>query len=126
MYLPCVCITCRCNGEYELTLCERYHEPKWVHEKSYSRYGFLVGMKGDQVTYATQASGIVFLVDHGRDICAAEILGENYNAISEKFYLGFKVKEANKLERHYRLSSEKCTRKVYVGPRREFFSTFGC
>ena len=114
MYLPCVCITCRCNGEYELTFYARDHEPKWVHGKSYSRYGFLVGMKGDQVMYATQASGIVFLVDHGRDICAAEILGENYNAISEKFYLGFKVKEANKLERHYRLSSEKCTRKVYV------------
>ena len=71
-------------------------------------------MKGDQVMYATQASGIVFLVDHGRDICAAEILGENYNAISEKFYLGFQAREADKLERHYRLRSEKRTLKVHI------------
>ena len=105
---------CRCNGEYELTLDARDHKPKWLCEKSYSRYGFLVGMKGDQVMYATQASGIAFLVDHGEDICAAEILGENYNAISEKFYLGFQAREANKLERHYRLRSEKCTLKVHI------------
>lgn len=71
-------------------------------------------MKGDQVMYATQASERVFLVDHGRDICAAEILGENYKAISEKFYLGFQAREANKLERYYRLRGEKCTLKVHT------------
>jgi len=53
-------------------------------------------MSGDQVMYATQASSIVFIVDRerSRDVCAAEILGENYRAISEKFYLGFEDEEA--------------------------------
>ena len=73
-------------------------------------------MSGDQVMYATQASGIVFIVDHDRhrDVCAAEILGENYQAVSEKFYLGFKEEETRKLERHYNIGSERCDKVVSI------------
>jgi len=73
-------------------------------------------MSGDQVMYATQASGIVFIVDRtcSRDVCAAEILGENYRAISEKFYLGFGKEEANKLERYYGRGSERCEQVVSI------------
>ena len=75
-----------------------------------------MGMSGDQVMYATQASGIVFIVDRdrGRDVCAAEILGENYRAISEKFYLGFEEEEARKLEGHYGIGSERCEQMVSI------------
>ena len=106
----------RCDGKYQLTVFTKDHQPKWLYGRSYSRYGYLVGMSGDQVMYATQASGIVFVMDQDRhrDVCATEILGENYRAISEKFYLGFAEEEASKLERHYSIGSERCDKVVSI------------
>ena len=76
--------------------------PNWrLYGKRYYRYGYLLGMTGDQIQYATQASQNVFIVKpaagrEGRmvDVCMADILGMNYASLSDKFYLGFHEDQA--------------------------------
>ena len=66
----------------------------------YRRYGFLNGITGDQVAYATQASqGMINILSLGNvNICKADILRDNYNHIDEKLYIAFEVQEDQRLQ----------------------------
>lgn len=67
---------------------------KWNSKYQHVRYGYLVGLNGDQIAYAVQAAqdmkGVVLLTtDLKEKICTADILPENYSHIDEKMYIGF-------------------------------------
>lgn len=91
----------RCDGRYEFILKGNVSLPKLSYE-NLRNVGYLNGISGHQLTYATQSSeGLVF-VDHEneRDICRANILSCNFSTTSKKFYISFSnddVKELKKL-----------------------------
>lgn len=91
----------RCDGRYEFILQENVSLPKLSYE-NLRNVGYLNGISGHQLTYATQSSeGLVF-VDHEneRDICRANILSYNFSTTSKKFYISFSdddIKELKKL-----------------------------
>ena len=87
----------RCDGQYQLFLLQQglkqlpqstLKDPKFRH----TRYGYLVGLNGDQVAYAVQAAqdkqGIV-IHSQDKEICNADILPENYTHTDDKMYIGF-------------------------------------
>ena len=101
---------CRCDGKYGLFLYPEGVVPGWLWRGTkYDRYGCLLGMTGDQIQYATQASQNVFLVkqshhsgcDKKVDVCKADILAENSSSLEEDLYLGFRSQHISQLRRHF-------------------------
>ena len=98
------CFSHRCNGQYLLVLYQYGAKPPNLRRAQdgarYRRYGFLDGITGDQVAYATQASqGMSNILNLGNvSICKADILRDNYNHIEEKLYVAFEVQEDQKLQ----------------------------
>lgn len=68
------------------------------------RYGYLIGLNGDKISYAVQAAQDVHgLIFHTKginsELCRADILPENYSHIDEKMYIGFDRENHQKLLR---------------------------
>ena len=113
----------RCDGQYKLWLLIEGAVPKWrQHGNRYFRYGYLLGMTGDQIQYATQASQNAFIMkpvasgeDRRVDVCIADILGINYVGLSGKFYLGFDYNQFQCLKAHFQhITSQECAIDVHA------------
>ena len=73
-----------------------------------SRYGFLLGMNGDQIMYVSQAaSDDLFIVDQssGKNVCSAKILPQNMHDHYDYLLIEFKGEEARKLEARFDLAN---------------------
>ena len=93
----------RCNGEYQLHLTQAgAKRPEWMrrdNELRHRRFGYLHGLSGDQIAYATQASqGWLFIYNQGRQICRADILPENYSHTEERLAIAFDIQGEQMLQ----------------------------
>ena len=82
----------RCDGEYELHIESEHAVPPWQKSGPFrSRFGYIVGLNGDQISYATQASRrVTIMFKNGDNIkYPADILSKNYHHTEERLYLGF-------------------------------------
>ena len=64
--------------------------------------------------YASQASECLFIVDQGVKVCAAKILEENMHEHYDTMMIEFTEKEADKLEKHYKLGTGPGHEKVKI------------
>ena len=91
----------RCNGQYTLVLHQAGSKPSWMKKEAnrlHKRFGYLLGLNGDQIAYATQASeGRACIVHDGKEV-KADILMENYNHVEERMYIAFDTANLVKLE----------------------------
>ena len=82
------CFLYRCNNEYTISVSKRGEIPNWTKygnlRSNKSRFGHIYGMSGDQITYATQASSHIFIVDQakGIEVSRGNILKENNYVLS--------------------------------------------
>ena len=98
-----IIITFRCDGKYTLVILATNDKPHWIRSHpQYKRYGYLTGITGDQVAYATQASqGIHLTVERGTEVSRqfdcihtqqsfsteARILRENFSHTEDRLYI---------------------------------------
>ena len=102
-------LLCRCDGKYGLFLYPVGVVPNWLwHGNKYDRYGCLLGMTGDQIQYATQASQNVFIVKQSHDgggrkvdVCIADILPANFSSLEDDLYLGFHYQHISQLRCYF-------------------------
>ena len=90
----------RCNGQYTLVLHQAGLKPTWMKKEAnqlHKRFGYLLGLNGDQIVYATQASEGACIV-HDRKEAKADILMENYYHVEERMYIAFDRANLKKLE----------------------------
>ena len=90
----------RCNGQYTLVLHQAGSKPprmKKEANRSHKRFGYLLGLNGDQIAYATQASEGACIVHDGEE-AKADILMENYYHVEERMYIAFDRANLEKLE----------------------------
>ena len=84
-------LSCRCDGEYELYIESEHAIPPWQKRGSYrSRFGYITGLDGDQISYATQASRKVTIRLKSRDDNAeysVDILRYNYYHTEDRLYV---------------------------------------
>ena len=96
---------CRCDGKYTLVVRATNDRPQGTYSQPrYERYGYLTGITGDQVAYATQASeGLTIIIEKGTKIsqlatciqtqkvvtAEADILWENFSHTEDQLYLAF-------------------------------------
>ena len=87
----------RCSGNYHLFLYQlglKQLPLSTVKDSRFRhvRYGYLVGLTGDQIAYAVQAAqdeqGVVLFMGE-QEVCKADILPDNYSCTDEKMYIGF-------------------------------------
>ena len=106
---------CRCNGQYKLVLHQAgLKSPNWMRFEAdpwHKRYGFVSGLSGDQIAYATQASGGAVITCSGGEI-RASILRENFNQVEERMYIAFDAKSLQKLEQHLHVTRTNCKRDI--------------
>lgn len=91
-------------------------KPSWLRSDPkpfHRRFGYLLGLDGDQIAYATQASERAVIVSESVEI-NADILKENFHHTDEKLYLAFNVENVKKLEIYYSVTKVYCEREVYV------------
>ena len=89
-------------------------KPQWMTKEAkivHKRFGYLEGMKGDQVVYATQASEAVTLRfiksnNHVRTV-EADILLESFHRADNRLYIAFDSYNAIKLQECLHISKEK-------------------
>ena len=67
------------------------------------RFGYLIGLSGDQIAYATQASEGAFIVHEGTKI-EVDVLMENFNLVEERLYIALDRSNLEKLEKLKTLS----------------------
>ncbi len=109
----CYLCTLRCNGVYSLVLHQAGTRPPSVrpppNNVRYCRYGYLEGISGDQVAYATQASQGSFYIlnDRGISICRADILRDNYTHTEEILYIAFEEQEERKLNYQFPVATNR-------------------
>ena len=61
------------------------------------RFGYLLGLDGDQIAYATQASEGAYIVHEGKEV-KVDILMENFSHTDEKMYIALDKRNLEKLE----------------------------
>ena len=96
----------RCDGSYMLVLFQAgLKKPQWMIKEAkidHKRFGYLEGMKGDQIAYATQASEAVTLrfikSDNRVATVEADILLESFHRADNRLYIAFNLYNAIKLE----------------------------
>ena len=92
----------RCNGWYTLVLHQAgLKKPPWMLKESkpfHKRFGYLLGLNGDQIAYATQASEGAIIEYEGTEI-KLDLLMENYNHVEERLYVALDRRNLEKLEK---------------------------
>lgn len=93
----------RCNGVYQLHLTQAgAKRPEWMrrdNDSRHRRFGYLHGLSGDQIAYATQASqGWLFIYNQGHQVCKADILPENYSHTEERLAIAFDIQGEQMLQ----------------------------
>ena len=98
-----------------MVLHEAGPKPSWLRypKPFYKRFGYLLGLDGDQIAYATQASEGAVIVLESVEI-KADILTENFHHADEKLYLAFNLENVKKLEIYYSVMRVYCEREVNV------------
>lgn len=86
---------------------------------SYRRFGYLVGLKGDQIAYATQASEGAVIVHEGTEI-KVNVLMENFNQVEERMYIALDKDNLEKLENLKTLSVSNAPFKSHLKLKVEF------
>ena len=111
-----VSISCRCNGEYTLVLHQAgLKQPAWMTKESkpfHKRFGYLLGLDGDQIAYATQASEGAFIVHEGVEV-KVDVLMENHSHTEERMYIALDKRNLEELEKLKTLS---VTRSPFTSP----------
>ena len=87
--------------------------------RSHRRFGYLVGLNGDQIAYATQASEGAFIVHEGTEI-KVNVLMENFNHVEERMYIALDKDNLDKLEKLKTLSVSKAPFKSHLKLKVEF------
>ena len=64
----------------------------------YKRFGYLLGLNGDQIAYATQASEGAYIVHKGEEV-KVDILRENFSQTDERMYIALDRSNLEKLEK---------------------------
>ena len=67
------------------------------------RFGYLLGLNGDQIAYATQASEGAYIVHEGKEV-KVDILMENFSHTDERMYIALDRSNLEKLEKVTTLS----------------------
>ena len=98
---------------------ERGDIPEWInYGNPSSRYGCIAGMTADQIMYATQASGCLYVVDKSSDtsevLVRAEILFENFQSYYDELLIEFTATEVSLLERHFTNGRQECQMKLTI------------
>ena len=91
-------------------------KPLWLKfnpKPFHKRFGYLLGLDGDQIAYATQASEGAVIVHEGVEI-KAEILTENFHHTDERLYLAFNLDNLKKLEIHFSITRDRYEGEVNV------------
>lgn len=99
--MECLFIPSRCNGQYTLVLHQVDSKPTWMSREAkhfHERFGYLLGLNGDQIAYATQASEGAYILYAGEEV-KLDILMENYTHADEKMYVAADKKNLKKLEK---------------------------
>ena len=78
----------------------------------HKRFGYLLGLNGDQIAYATQASEGAFIVHEGVEI-KVDVLMENYSHTEERMYIAL---DARNLEKMEKLKTLSVTRSSFKSP----------
>ena len=114
----------RCDGDYTLVLHQDgLKKPPWIREtKDFSRFGYLEGMIGDKIAYATQASEAVILIFTKSDDCTstvkAKILLESFHKADNRLYIAFDSYNATTLQKCLRIpdkqKKEHCRENVQI------------
>ena len=84
-------------------------QPGWMTKGSkpfHKRFGYLLGLNGDQIAYATQASEGAFIVHEGVEI-KVDVVRENYDHTEEKMYIALDRINLETLEKLKTLSVTK-------------------
>lgn len=92
----------RCNGQYTLVLYQAGLKPTWIQKEAnrfefHKRFGYFLGLTGDQIAYATQASEGAYIVNGEKEV-KVDILLECYSRVEEKLYIAVDKKNLEKLE----------------------------
>ena len=93
----------RCDGEYMLHMESEHTIPPWQKSGPYhSRLGYIAGLNGDQISYATQSSRkVTIMFKNGHDAeYPADILPKNYHHTEERLYLGFNQSQFKAMSNH--------------------------
>ena len=111
----------RCDGSYTLVLFQAgLKKPPWMIKEAkidHKRFGYIEGMKGDQIVYATQASEAVTLrfisPDNRVRTVEADILLESIHRADNRLYIALNSYNAIKLlECHHISKKEHCKEKA--------------
>ena len=93
--------SCRCNGHYTLVLHQAgLKQLSWMRNETnqfHVRFGYLLGLNGDQIAYATQASEGAYIVHEGKEV-KVDILMENFSHTDERMYIALDRSNLEKLE----------------------------
>ena len=76
-------------------------QPAWMTKESkpfHKRFGYLLGLDGDQIAYATQASEGAFIVHEGVEV-KVDVLMENYSHTEERMYIALDERNLEKLKK---------------------------
>ena len=99
--------SCRCNGQYTLVLHQAgLKQLSWMRNETnqfHVRFGYLLGLNGDQIAYATQASEGAYIVHEGKEV-KVDILMENFSHTDERMYIALDRSNLEKLEKVTTLS----------------------
>lgn len=103
----------RCDGDYTLVLHQDgLKKPPWLWEaKDFSRFGYLEGMIGDKIVYATQASGTVILRFTKPNDCMSTVIAiillESFHKADNRLYIGFDSQNVIKLQKCLHVPDER-------------------
>ena len=81
-------------------------QPTWMSNEAnrfHVRFGYLLGLDGDQIAYATQASEGAYIVHKGKQV-KVHILMENFSHTDERMYIALDRRNLEKLEKLKMLS----------------------
>ena len=110
-----LCSTFRCNGHYILVLYQAGFKPPWIKvQRHQKRFGYLQGLDGDEIAYATQASEAAFIILEQRIEIAADILSENFQHTDEKLYIAFDGNSENALRQALTVTNQPYEKSVEV------------
>ena len=102
--------TIRCDGKYTLVLHQAgLKNPSWMRFEAkpwHRRFGYLSGLSGDQIAYATQASEAAVIVHHGKRI-KADILRDNIHSTEERLFIAFDAGDQQDLAEHLSVTKAK-------------------
>ena len=91
----------RCNGEYTLVLYQARLKPTWMNKglkRFHVRFGYFVGLDGDQIAYASQGSEGAYIVHEGKQVKVDILKMENFSHTEEKMYIALDKTNLKMLE----------------------------